>query len=51
MKIRFINYRKAFPHSETVKIAYSGWFWVDSLFDGKMIHINVKYYTIEVDLR
>ncbi len=50
MKIRFINYKKQFPNLAGGK-AFSRRFWVDSLFDGKIIHINVKHYTLEIDLR
>lgn len=48
MKVRFINYKKQFPNLAGGK-AFSRWFWIDSFFDGKMIHINVKNYTLEIE--
>lgn len=48
--IRLINYKKTFPNLQGGK-AFSRWFWVDTFFNGKLIHISVKHYTLEFDFR
>lgn len=50
MKVRLINYKKAFPNLQGGK-AFSKWFWVDNFYQGKMIHLNFKHYAIEFDFR
>lgn len=48
MKIRYINYKK--KYSKLGK-SFHAWVSFDRFFSGKVIHINVKHHTLEIDLR
>lgn len=50
MKVRIINYKKAFPRLQCGEV-FRIWFYIDTFYEGKMIHFNVKHYTIEFDFR
>lgn len=50
LKVRLINYKKLYPNLQGGK-AFSRWFWYDTFYAGKMIHINIKHYALEFDFR
>lgn len=45
MKVRLINYKKAFPNMKF------GLFSIDRFYAGRMIHLNLKHFTLEIDFR
>lgn len=47
MKVRLTNYKKAFPKAEIKRKLFS----IDRFYSGRMIHFNVKHFTLEFDFR
>lgn len=49
MKVRYINYRKAYPNASPQ--CWSRWFAIERYWGGKIILIQCKAHTIELDFR